>query len=326
MRGDPHDKVSWFYRDNPLGEAQAFLLETSDGPGPVGCCGLGERTIFIDGQPLRGGLLADFAVDKEHRTVLPALILQRALSEYSREQYDLTYAFPNESAVGVLSRVGLPLLGRMGRYVRILHYAPFLGRHAPTVPLLTRLGGSMMDAFSKLSEAGHAFRLSRRYRLKWQDDVDSRFDGLWEKARHRFRCIGDRRQHFLRWRLARRPGLSASVVTLTTHGSNELLAYAAIVEKEPGVALLADFLALSHEDLLALLTLLWPTLRQRGFQRAVTLFLGSPDVSRTLTAAGLSLRQPSKFVVIGAGNSGLTGPAPLTKIEDWYITEADRDN
>src|SRR5688572_14661433 len=91
---DPRHKYAWFYRDNPVGAATAFFL-TEETEGVVGCCGLGMRKVWVDGTPLKAGLFADFAVAPSHRTAMPALILQRALCAGAREQFSLTYGFPN---------------------------------------------------------------------------------------------------------------------------------------------------------------------------------------------------------------------------------------
>jgi GNAT superfamily N-acetyltransferase len=327
VRGDPLDKFCWFYRDNPLGEAQGFLLAASSEPSaePVGCCGLGDRILYIDGQPHRAGLLADFAVDRGHRTVRPALVIQRALSDYSKHAFDLTYGFPNESAVGVLQRVGFPVLGRMGRYVRVLRYASIVHRYLFSAPLAA-VGGSLIDALAKVSETGRVAMHSDRMSLTWLSDVDSRFDTLWEAARIQHGCIGDRSQQFLRWRFARRPGLPAAFATLVDRPGGGIAAYAAVVEKEAGVALVADFLARSHGELRTLFERLFPELRRRGFKTAVTFFLGSHAVARTLTSSGFSFRQSAKFVVSGAGSSGAIEARTVAEPQRWYLTEADRDN
>src|SRR4026209_2583066 len=77
MRVEPRHKFQWYYRDNPLGAATAFLLESDDGgeAAVVGSCGVGPRLLWINGQPVTAGLLADFTVEKAHRTVLPGLML-----------------------------------------------------------------------------------------------------------------------------------------------------------------------------------------------------------------------------------------------------------
>ena len=150
MGGDPRDKYRWFYLDNPLGPADAFLVHSVGPRGPTWSAraAWANATLLERGRPLRAGLLADFALDERHRTVMPGLMLQRALAAHARGRFDLTYAFPNSAAVGILSRVGYRLLGRTGRYVKPLRLdvpgraRPALARHgAPRRGRAQRGGG-----------------------------------------------------------------------------------------------------------------------------------------------------------------------------------------
>ncbi len=322
MSGDPRHKFDWFYLGNPLGEAQAFLLDAPPA-GTVGCCGIGRRTLHIDGRAVRGGLLADFAVARDHRTLLPALMLQRALSEYARREFDVTYAFPNESAVGVLTRVGFSHLGRMGRYVRVLRSAPFVSRYIRP-RALAAVAGRAVDTFLTIDAHRRSLR-SRDVHLEWLDDVDDRFDDLWRRAHAQYACIGDRSQEFLRWRLMTRPGLGCAIAALVERGGS-LAAYAAVIEKQPGVALIADFFAERSIHLQGLFARLFPALRRRGFNTAVTFFLGSDAVADTLRSSGFVFRHSTKFVVIAPGQSAVVQPGALTDDQRWFVTEADRDN
>src|SRR5262249_27396916 len=81
VRGDPHAKLHWFYGDAPGGRGTAFLLRASD-DAFVGCAGLSGRTLYYRGHPIRAALLADFAIDKRHRSGLAALTLQRAVKRH----------------------------------------------------------------------------------------------------------------------------------------------------------------------------------------------------------------------------------------------------
>jgi hypothetical protein len=320
---DPRHKYAWFYRDNPVGPAIAFFL-SEEAAGIVGCCGLGSRLVWIEGTPNRVGLFADFAVEPAHRTAMPALVLQRALCTGAQQRFPLTYGFPNSAAVGIFKRIGFPLLGTMSRYGKVLRHAKFVTRVVPFAPLAGVLG-ALLDIGARLREG--ATRLLRRspYRLEWMASPDGRFTTCFERARPRYRFISDRTGDTLRWRFTQRPGRPSEFAALVSQ-ENEVLAYAAILQKEAGVALIADFLAVDDEALGALLDRLLPALRRRGFESAMTFFLGPPWIDAVLRAHGFVLRDSAKFVAVGAG-SGLSVPAEdLTRVTDWYLTEADRDN
>src|SRR4051812_31738797 len=78
VRGDLEAKLRWFYCDSPTGPGQAFMLHREDGV-PIGCAGIGVRTIVHRHRNLRAALFADLAVDRAHRTGYPALRLGRAM-------------------------------------------------------------------------------------------------------------------------------------------------------------------------------------------------------------------------------------------------------
>lgn len=329
MRGNPRDKFDWYYAGNPLGPAAAFFLD-HEAPGippeVVGCCGIGSRTLFYQGTPLGAGLLADFAVEKAHRTVMPALMLQRALCNYARERFPVAYGFPNEAAVGIFGRIGFPLLGRTSRYVRVLRHGPFLRRRLPRLPgMLAGVGGAALDAFARARRPGRVPAGLRSYRLEWTDGVDPRFDELWARVRSKYVLIGDRSAAFLRWRFVDRPGLRSDIVTLLDP-SGVLRAYAVVLQKTPGEALIADFLAESDAVLQALLERLAPALRRKGLTSAVAYFLGAEAVGEALVSAGFQFRNLAKFVVVGTGGASPVDQATLLEVRSLYITEADRDN
>ena len=323
MRGQPRDKFDWYYAGNPLSEADAFLLKHQRDEAAeteiVGCCGAGVRLVRVDGREMRSGLFADFAVDKDHRTVMPALMLQRALCGHVTSTFDFGYGFPNGAAVGIFGRIGFPLLGQMGRFVKVLRYGHFLQRKLPRP--LAAIAGRALD----LASAGKDLvtTAATRTRFAWVPDVDERFDGLWQSVAARYPIIGERSARFLRWRFVTRPGVRSHIGALTDD-SGQLRAYAAVVDKDPGVALVADFLALTDDDLRALLRRLSGALRRRGYHSAVTLFLGAPAIAGILKDADFQFRNLAKFVVVGGGRG--VDEARLRKTDDWYLTEADRDN
>jgi hypothetical protein len=327
MRGDPREKFEWYYRDNPLGPATAFLLEHASAEGVsqiVGSCGVGSRRVFAAGQPLTAALFADFTVDKAHRTLMPAMILQRALCTYATGSHDFAYAFPNDAAVGIFNRIGLPTIGRARRYVKVLRSASIVRRHVPWGPAAT-IAGALIDRALHASDVLRGGG-RRRYRLEWLDDPDDRFDRFWSRTQPRWKVIGDRSAAFLRWRFTKRPGVPARLAALSARDTGEIHAYAAVVEKDPGEALIADFLASSDEALSMLLARMGPALAKQDYTRAVTYFLGPRHVDDALRRAGFQFRKDAKFVIVGAREGAPVGMDLLGRAEEWYLTEADRDN
>ena len=183
------------------------------------------------------------------------------------------------------------------------------------------IAGKALDLASGAKDRLASVSPARRF--AWVDNVDERFDQLWLSAGQRYSIIGERTARFLRWRFVTRPGVPSHIGTLID-GTGQLRAYAAIVDKDPGVALIADFLALTDDDLRILLRRLSGALRRRGYHSAVALFLGASAVGTVLKEADFRFRNLAKFVVVGAGQG--VDEARLRRTDDWYLTEADRDN
>lgn len=327
MRGDPRRKFEWYYRDNPLGPATAFLLEHAGAEGApeiVGSCGVGTRRIFVAGRPLTAALFADFTVDKAHRTLMPALVLQRALCAYATTAHDFAYAFPNDAAVGIFNRIGLQTIGRARRHVKLLRSASIVRRHVPWGPAAS-MAGALVDGALIARDVVRAGG-RRRYRVEWLDEPDDRFDRLWAHVAPKWPVIGDRSAAFLRWRFTKRPGVPARLAALAARDTGEVHAYAAVVDKNPGEALIADFLATSDDALSTLLTRMGPALARRGYARAVAYFLGPTRMDVALRRAGFQFRNDAKFVIVGARDGAPVGMDRLGRADDWYLTEADRDN
>ena len=327
MRGEPRDKFTWFYQGNPAGAATAFVLRhTADTTASaiVGGCGLGTRNVLVGGRQMTAGLMADFSVDSAHRTVMPALLLQRALCTEALRRYPLAYAFPNAAAVGIFGRIGFQPLGRMRRFVKVLRSAHYLRNRIPAP--VAAVAGPPLDLVSRVGEATRVLSPgTRRYQLNWVTDVDDRFDRLWQRVSVQLPFIGVRDSAFLRWRFVTRPGRPGQIAALVD-AAGELQAYAAIIEKQPGMAFLADFLASSDAALSALLNQLVVALRRKPYHAITTVFMGPENIQRVLSASGFQRRGEAKFAVIGKREDQADHAALPSKPEDAYLTEADRDN
>ncbi len=77
------------------------------------------RPFRYGGRVVRGSLLANLMVAKEHRTLWPALALARQLVKQSKESrsVDFLYGDPNDAALAVLRAVGFRSVGALQRSI-----------------------------------------------------------------------------------------------------------------------------------------------------------------------------------------------------------------
>jgi hypothetical protein len=321
-RGDLDEKLRWFYLDAPSGPGEAFLLTTEDDI--VGCCGLTLRELYHRGQPIRAALLADFAIDKRHRSALPALTLQRAVKRHTDGAYDLSYGFPNDGAVAVLKRIGYLELGRMARFVRVLRHAPFLARRYRR-PLLGRAAAMVVDPASLAISTARSLRNRVLLRLEWLEDFDARFDRLWDLAQPRELIACRRSSQFLRWRFARKPSEHHHIAGLVERQTSALAAYAVMRGEIGGEAELVDLFGINPGAIDDLLSQLIPSLYSRGYTSVSFRYLGSPMLLEVLAKHMFSLRESRRLVIV---NFAPTCPIDATVAADptrWYLTDLDED-
>jgi hypothetical protein len=309
-RGSLDTKLRWFYCDGPHGPGRALVLRAHDTA--VGCAGIGVRTLFHRGAPLRAALFADLAIDRQHRSGLPALTLLRAIRDEVARDFDLGYGFPNHKAIAVYRRAGFVELGRMERHVRVLHLRGYLA--APQLRVAAAAADRALAAIERL----HALR-ARRFELDWPARFDARFDRLWQAVRTGDRIACERSAALLDWRFAHERHRIAAVVRRDT---GALVAYGVLRPAEHGLCELVDLLGAGAREIDAAIALIVPAARQLGFSAIGVRFLGDPRVVRVLRAHGFVRRGEPRSIVVAGGRGPALAALPTAA---WYLTDLDED-
>ena len=322
VRGDADAKLRWTYVDAPAGKGEAFVLRADDGSA-AGCAGIQRRELAYRGTSIRAALLADFAIDRRHRSGLPALTLQRAVKRHVETAYDLSYGFPNDQALAIHRRTGYHLLGRMSRFVRVLRHGGYLARRFGQ-PLAGRAIGAIVDPALMAGTALRAMREGAALELHWLDDVDARFDRLWAEASPSYPIACRRTAALLRWRFLRKPDQRYTVAALIDRRSDALRGYAIVQDGPSGGAELADLFGADPAAIDALLALLIRSLYDRGFTTVSIRYLGDPRLLPLLDHHRFSLRQSDRAVIV---HPTASWPIHLDarRASAWYITELDED-
>jgi len=312
---DLQERVRWAYRDGPAGAGRVQLL-VAGGPGGeavVGCAGIVVRQFSVAGRPvpLQAALLGDLAVDRSHRTLLPALTLVRATRATALEQA-IVYGYPNATSAPVLQRVGYRKLGTLTRWVRVLRHAPYIEREVKR-PWLARAAGALLDGARLLQAAAARGPLV----LEPLDDVDERLDRMWDEARGPWGVIGRRDAAYLRWRFLHQPGGRYQLIALSERGTRRVRAYAVLEQIEHAFHL-RDFFGVSLLDVGALLDRLVPYCYRRGGVSLSVAFLGAPSVERLLREHHFHAREATRTVVVD-------GEAAAPPAAEWYLTDGDED-
>lgn len=335
-------KFEWLYVDAPERPDGVWLLAADEGGARrwVGTAGVGLRRVRAGGRELRAAVLADLAVDRDHRTVMPALALVRGVKAWALEHCDLAYGFPNAHAEGVFKRVGYQPLGTIARWARVLRHAGYVPRvkeaSLPRVPAavkrvvdraadvrpLAAVAGGAVDLVRLAALAPSAVQAARRVKLTWVPVPDERFDAVWETARHEYDVVGVRSSRFLRWRFPASEKLSLALATALDGGAP--VAYA-VIELDGELAIVRDLFG-TRDGVLALLDLLVPAIYPRGAATLSMRYLGAPWLTEALAARGWVERQNDRLITVGvAERVDAETRAALTTAARWHLTDADED-
>jgi hypothetical protein len=315
----PEWKYDWFYLGSPFQTPTLLLLTHGPQVSHVGVAGLGTRRICVQGQDRTAGILADLIVEARHRTLYPAVLLQKQMQRTALLLHGIVYGFPNKNSKPIVRRLGYTKVGELIRYSRVLRHGAYLERYLPRA--LSALLGAVADRLIPLYFVPRSV-LFGAWQVAWVESFDERFDALWQRARDFNGLIGVRDSQFLSWRFLSQPGHRYRIFTVTRRGKADIAAYA-VCEADGAALHIRDFLTDpsrgDHGQLL--IHLLSRAAYREGFAALSLPFLGSRAQRGMLAGAGMMERadRAEMYVHFCPENQ-----AELHTL-DWYVTCADED-
>ena len=322
-------RYDWLYENGPT---QGWVVRDDDET-IIGSIGMMDRTMKVFNDICRTGQPVDFNVDKQHRTVGPALQLQRRLTEAVDDgQLALSYGLPNEQAQPVLRRVGYRATGIMGRWTKPLRTYDVLGDYLKNRSF-RKAASVVLDAGLQLTSPETRRCRRRGIRAEIVDRFDDRFDRLWAAARDKYAIIGQRTSDYLQWRFAECPDVRYRTLTLCDD-CDRLLAYLTY-SQDKGRAYIGDLLFVNDADLeLLLCEFIWLLRRQRK-EAATMIFHGNSFIKNILRKFGFRYRPSQWQVLVYANRDELAAAANSDDLdasyesamneENWFLTQADID-
>lgn len=320
----PRERYRWLYQDNPAGEALLCLLQDGGSHEILGSNALFPRPLRHGSRRFRGGIAGDLMVLRSHRSLGPAVQLQRAMIGYCGEaDLQLPYGFPNKKSAPIMQRVGYQKVGAMVEWVLPLHSAYYLQKHIRQ-PWLRRPLAVVLDLVLRLRPGPFKWGFDKPRNCYTTNTFDACFDDLWSRIASRYSLVGEKSASFLDWRYRRCPsGTRRAFVVKSTEGER-LDGYVifSIVDKR---AHIADFAHdAEHLDLDELLKRFIHAQRQAGMDAISAPMAASTDITRHFERRGFRARGEMNplmlFIPPGvdlAPGSLLEGP--------WYLVPGDND-
>ncbi len=318
MQSPPEDKYAWFYLAHPIQPSTVLLLTHGPHADPVGIAGLGTRSVCVQGVRRTAGMLGDLVVRREHRTLFPALLLQKQMRKTALALHSVVYGLPNKNSLPVVRRLGYAPVGELVRYSRVLRHHIYLERRLPR--WLSGFLGVVADRVLPFFFTPDRWPL-KQWKGSWVDTFDARFDALWARASAWGGVIGVRDARFLAWRFSAQPGHQYRIFAVLAPGGTALTGYA-VCEAAGSTLHLRDLLVdPAHEHhAQRLIHLLARAAYQQGFFNLSLEFLGPPAWRDKLIAAGMRARSTRTLYA----SFGPQDEAQMRTL-DWYLTSADED-
>lgn len=319
------EKYSWFYKKNPSGTTLGWLANNDDEENLLGLVVVFPRTMHVNNEKLRAGVVGDFAFAEKARTFWPAFMLQKnVLSSVKDGRLDFIYGLPNENADQLMVRTGYIKIGQCIRFVKKIRSHGYL-RNRLRNKSWARILSYLVDAAIFLT-APETYKslLSRKSIYELGNSFDARFDCLWEKASGRYSLIGERNSAYLNWRFRECPYIEYKFFAGIDKKTEEMYGYV-VYSILDGELCIADFFVLDIDKYFDRLMVAFLNHgRTLNINSVVFHFYGSEKINRKIMKFRFYIRKNYRSFVIYA-NKDTIEKYGLTDPEKWYFMESDND-
>lgn len=309
-------RTEWFYEQNPHGRARVLTLRDGTDGAIVGSGAVIPRLLWINGSRRLGSVMADFWVHPAHRSLGPAVQLQRACVDAARELGCAFFDLPQGNMPAVYRRMRLlgPLV--LARLARPLRTRAFVARRVAVAPLASALG-LLGDAVLRLRDLAQVPRA--RYEIATHaGDFGPEFDELTARPEPPGAVAVARSAEFLEWRYRRHYYLRYRIMTARRAGK---LAGYIVLGVDGTSAEVVDLFPLADSRLTReLLIGAGAVLRREGADSLAMSWVAGPAPCTAFGAAGLRERGRRPFVIERFDVTGPDDPAG-----DWHLTYGDID-
>jgi hypothetical protein len=312
-------RFDWLYSSSPHGPAQAWLACNGDNA-IVGAAAAFPRRFYLDGREVRGLVLGDFCMEVEHRSLGPALQLQRACVAgiQSGAPFEFFYDFPSDKMMAIYKRMQIPAEVNVIRWAKPLRVDGRL-----------RLAGRSRRVARGLSIVANAV-LSRR---GWSGRKDS-----CEIALHEGKCTAEftaldqalgarkglstvRTAEYLNWRFLDHPVTRHRIIVARRYG--RLLGYG-VISCNPTDANIVDINSVEDPSVIArLLAGAVAQLRDVGASTVSLSAIESHPWSPIFERSGFRRREKAPFIF--SAISGTSIPAAAFQ-QGWFLMRGERDS
>jgi GNAT superfamily N-acetyltransferase len=319
-RGADEQRYTWLYLDNPDGQARVWMATPSHSREMIGVAAAFPRRILHSGKEVRGWVLGDFSVHPNHRSLGPALALQRACLEgLSTGEEGFCLDFPSDAMLAVYKRLRINAKAEMIRLAKPLRVDRRVAAKLP-VPFLAQGVSAIVNAGLRLRDRN----LRSAEPLAFSVEAGPWGEEFTEAA---FRWAGQqevrvlRTAAYLNWRFGRHPGKTYTM--LTARDNAELRGFL-IYHLFEGNAFISDLHGQSDAVSKALLGWAVGRVRKEGANTVSAQWISIQRGRQLFEEAGFHPRESRPVVLLGLPHKD--GCSTQSQTLSWCVTEGDRES
>jgi hypothetical protein len=298
-------RLDWRHTLNPAGPSWSWFLYDRNHDAPVAMASVFPRHMWACGKPVLGGQVGSFVVDAGHRSLGPAVLLQRATFE-PVDLGALAFCFdcpPHDQGMSTFVRLGMQFNAKVVRYTMLLRSEPFVEK---------RLGKGLWT--KPVAAAGNLMLRMRVARRRVAGLEICSYEGMFDEE---FSCLDKRlsNSEFIRasrsardlnWRYREDPLAAKSLPNGNTgeyrivlaRVAGELLAFATFFVQSDGIASIVDLFGDRLPDVgAALLEAVIEMCRQQNLQAVHGFCSEESELNQLFKSAGLRARETVARVV-----------------------------
>jgi hypothetical protein len=316
-------RINWAYKEDIYGQGQMWLLKDKDTNNYVGCSALLPRHFLINSKKISGALIADTAVKKKYRLLIPAIKLLKTVIKDSQE-FKIIMGFPNKLSENVIKLVGFKKALDISHSIKVMK-SRFLINIKIANPRIAKIlmpFTLLIDLIIRIFDL--QLLTSKKFIGQFINQFDERFDAILEDFKGRFKFLIDKRLDYLSWRYSKNTNKVFQIYFISSRDTSKVLGYV-IYYLEDDRAIISDFLWI--EEYLKLRQLLSHFIREMSKENvsAISLFtIQDSTIEKTLKKMGF-LRVKSQPVWYFIRDKHLN-EAFHHLVQQAFITGGDNDS
>lgn len=312
-------RFEWLYRENPAGRARTWFVCEQDTQRVIGIASLFLRVMWVNGKEMLCGQVGDFAIDAGHRSLGPAMLLQRATFEpVNQGQVAFCYDCPPHAAgMSTFRRLGMEPSCRTQRFARPLRAERLVEKRFGD-NLFSKSTAAVGNVILRTMQGGKGPAKNVEITVH-SGCFGEEFEELEEQAKSQDAVCSRRSPADLNWRYRDDP-LNAYQV-LTTRVRGQLTGYAvfSIAGRD---AYIIDLFGVDIESTgLELIEAIAHRCRREGLQTLQALVSEGSELSAVLAKANFRYRSSGPLVVAYAQERSLH--TVLSNPANWRLQQAE---